>query len=178
MRTGFFLEPEFLVLMGVAVATLVFFFYVRRRSGLGVLLALGIFAFFCGLIIFVLSSLHLIAVISRPISGRGLGNAPAFTYDFRFYSLVLVGLLIAVPGFICVVAARGLTRDSASAWRTALWSNLLLLAVNGPLIPIQGFATGFSALALLNLAGLVASRKKFLGSPDRQAAKSAASFQP
>jgi hypothetical protein len=38
---------------------------------------------------------NLIAVISRAVSGRGLGGTAAFAYDFRFYSLVLLGVLIA-----------------------------------------------------------------------------------
>ncbi len=47
------------------------------------------------------------------------------------------------------------------AWKTTLWATVALLAINVPLIPIQGFAYVFSAFALVNLVALVATRTRF-----------------
>ncbi len=157
----FLLDPAFLAVLGTVAATLLFLFGARRRGAPAALVTVGAIDLFCGLITFTLVAIHLSAVIGRAFSGKGLGGAPAFTYNFRFYSLVLVGLLIAVPAFLCASCARGLTRGDASAWKSALRSSVLLLAVNGPLMPIQGFAIGLTGLALVNLTALAASRERF-----------------
>ena len=52
-------------------------------------------------------------------------------------------------------------RGEPRAWKTTLWASVALLAINVPLIPIQGFAYFFSAFALVNLVALVAMRKRF-----------------
>ena len=42
-----------------------------------------------------------------------------------------------------------------------MWATVVLLAINVPLMPIQGFAPAFSAFAFVNLVALVATRKRF-----------------
>jgi hypothetical protein len=158
---GLVRDPGTLVLLGVIAATLVFFVYAQRRHAPVSLVAVGTIDFFCGLITFALAALHLGGVIGRAFLGRGFGGAASFSYDFRFYSLVLVGLLIALPGFMCVISAMGLSRGDASAWKRALGSSVFLLAINVPLMPIQGFAIGLTGFALLNLIVLLVSRKHF-----------------
>jgi lysylphosphatidylglycerol synthetase-like protein (DUF2156 family) len=98
-------------------------------------------------------------VIGRALSGKGVEGASSFVYNFRFYSLVFVGVVIVVAGFYCLIAARGLTRADPLARRRALRASLVILAVNAPLAPIQGFAYGLSILALFNLIGLATSRR-------------------
>src|SRR3970282_1004141 len=105
----------------------------------------------CGLGNFLLGGAHLVAVLGRALGGQGSVGADSFSYDFRFYSLVLVGLLILLPGFLCLRHARGLTQGEASAYRHARRATLWLLGVNLPLIPIQGFAVLLSVLSGLNL---------------------------
>jgi hypothetical protein len=158
---GILRDPGTLVLLGVIAATLLFLVYARRRHAPVSLVAVGTIDFFCGLITFALAVLHLGAVVGRALLGRGFGGAASFAYDFRFYSLVLVGLLIAVPGFLCVLSAWGLSRGETSAWRRAVYSSGFLLMINVPLIPIQGFAIGLTGFALLNLIVLWVSQKRF-----------------
>lgn len=137
------------------------FLYGRRRQAPVALLVVAGADVFCGLGNALLGGAHLFGVIARALASRNSLGASAFTYDFRFYSLVLLGLLIAVPGFLCLVHARGLTRGDASARQDALWLTVWLLALNGPLIPLQGFAVLLSGLALLNLTALAVSRRRF-----------------
>ena len=105
-------------------------------------------------------------MIGRALSGKGTRGAPAFVYDFNFYSLLLVGFVIVVSGLLCLLSARGIARGDLLARRRALLSTLVILAVNVPLAPIQGFAYGLAILALFNLIGLAASRKRFRNAAD------------
>jgi hypothetical protein len=64
---------------------------------------------FCGLLTLGLMALHLAAVVGRAISGKGFGGQAYFAYDFRFYSLLLLGVVIIIPGLVFVMHARRLT---------------------------------------------------------------------
>ena len=130
----------------------------RRRLAPEQLAAAGAVDLFCGLVILGLMALHLAAVIGRAVSGQGFGGAAHFAYDFRFYSLLLFGVVIIIPGLVFVVHARRLTEGDAGVWRRALWASGVLLLINIPLIPIQAFALVPSLLATLNIASLWASR--------------------
>jgi len=128
----------------------------RRRAPIPLLLLTAVNVV-CGLANLLLGGAHLVAVLRRALAGQGFGGAEVFAYDFRFYSLLLVGLLILLPGFLCLRHARGLTQGEASAYRQARRATLWLLAVNLPLIPIQGFAVLLSAFAGANLLALLLS---------------------
>lgn len=154
-------NPELFVLLAAVVGIVIFILDGWRRKVPAGLIVVGTLALVCGLMNFALAGLHAGAVIGRALRGRGTGGAEVFTYDFRFYSLVLLGVVIAIPGFLCLVSARGITKGSAQAWKKAVWSSVALLAVNVPLMPLQGFAVGLACIALVNLIGLTASRKRF-----------------
>jgi len=147
--------------VGLAWAFRSVFLYGRRRGAPATLLAVAGLDVLCGLGNGLLGGAHLTAVVRRALLGQGFGGAADFTYDFKFYSVVLLGLLIAVPGVVCLVQARGLTRGEPQARKRALWLSGWLLAISGPLIPLQGFAILLSGLSLVNLIGLAASRKLF-----------------
>jgi hypothetical protein len=98
-----------------------------------------------------LGTLHLIGILRRAFAS-GLAN---FTYTFRFYSLVLVGLLVVLPALVSTTTVRGLTRGDGAARARALRANAVLALVNLPLVPIQRIAIPLSGLALLSLAALV-----------------------
>ena len=121
----------------------------------------GAIALFCGLVTLGLMALHLTAVVGRAISGKGFGGAARFTYDFRFYSLLLMAVAIIIPGLVFVMHARRLTDGDARAWKRALWAGGALLLINCPLVPIQAFALVPAWLATINLVSLWASRKQF-----------------
>jgi lysylphosphatidylglycerol synthetase-like protein (DUF2156 family) len=116
---------------------------------------------FCGLVTFGFIALHLVAVVGRAVSGRGFGGEARFAYDFRFYSLVLMGVVIIIPGLVCLIHARRLTRGDVKAWTRTLWASSMLLLISVPLVPIQAFAIGPAGLAGLNLVALWAGRKQF-----------------
>ena len=157
---AFVRDPAGIALLVVIVATVWFARDARRRLAPTALVVVGTFDFFGGFLSFGLASLHLAAVMAQALSGRGPGGVPTFAYDFRFYSLVLLGAVIVIPGLLCAIYARGLTRGDTLAWKTVVWSSLALLAINAPLVPIQGFAPGLSAFALLNLVGLAAIHRR------------------
>jgi hypothetical protein len=148
----------FALLAGL-VAAVVAFAFARRRGTVSSLSLAAALDVLCGLENVLLGSAHLAAVIGRALAGKGTRGAPTFHYDFSFYSLVLLGALLAAAGVICLTAVKGLTRGDPPAWRRAFGASVFLLAINAPLAPIQGSAYLLGGLALANLAGLAASRR-------------------
>lgn len=132
------------------------FVYGRRRQASAILLIVSAVDAACGLANFFLGTAHLSAVIRK-----ALRAAPNFSYDFRFYSLVLLGFSIAILGFMCMFHAAGVTRGSRSSWKGALRSSIWLIVINGPLVPIQGFAILLGSLSFLNVLALAATRGRF-----------------
>ena len=106
-------------------------------------------------------ALHLAPVVGRAISGKGFGCEAYFTYDFRFYSLLLLAVVIIIPGLVFVMHARRLTDGDATAWNRTLWACGALLLINVPLVPIQAFALDPALLATITLVSLWADRKQF-----------------
>lgn len=133
----------------------------RSRLVQEALVRVGVIDLCCGLLTVGFITLHLIAVLGRAGSGRGFGGDALFTYDFRFYSLLLLGIVIIVPGLVCLRLARRLTEGDMSAWTSALWASGALLLINGPLMPLQGFATGLALFAGINLIALWTARRSF-----------------
>jgi hypothetical protein len=121
----------------------------------------GAIALFCGLVTLGLMALHLAAVVGRAISGKGFGGQARFAYDFRFYSLLLLAVVIIIPGLVFVMHARRLTDGDATAWKRALWASGALLLINVPLVHIQAFALDPILLATINLVSLWAGREQF-----------------
>ncbi len=136
--------------------------YGRRHQAPRALLVVAGLDALCGLANGLLLSAHLAAVLGRAVQGRGFFGAPTFSYDFTFKALVLVGLTIALPGFLCLAQARGLTHGERSAWSKVFWWSLWLLGINA--FFWRAFAPLLALLALLNLIGLVASRRRFQAS--------------
>jgi hypothetical protein len=133
----------------------------RRRRAPEPLATVGAIDLFCGLVILGLMALHLAAVVGRAVSGQGFGGEARFAYDFRFYSLLLLGVVIIIPAVVFVMHARRLTEADAEAWKRALWASGALLLINVPLVRIQAFALDPVLLAIINLVSLWAGRKQF-----------------
>lgn len=119
----------------------------------------------CGLSNFLLGGAHLVAVLQRALEGKGFAGAPAFEYGFAFYSVVLLGLLLAGPGLACIWQTRRLWRGEPSARHAILRWSAVLLAINAPLIPMQDFAIVLTATSALNFITLFTARKWFPTSP-------------
>lgn len=101
-----------------------------------------------------LGTAHLVSVAAEAM------RVP-FVYDFRFYSLMLLGLLFIVPGYLGVVAAARLLGATGSSMRWLMLVWCAVLCVDLPLIPIQGFAILFSALAAIGLLALYVLHRTF-----------------
>ncbi len=153
------LDPAFLVLYASIGGAIWFAIAARRRRCLAALSAVGTISFFNGVLIAALGAGHLIAVVSRAFSGEGSGPGGTFAYDFRFYALVLLGMLLIAGGVACLSPAGGLTRGEPHAWRATLWATVALLAINVPLIPVQGLA--LSPFVFVNLVALMVTRRRF-----------------
>ena len=151
--------PAFLVLYASIGGALWFAVTARRRRCPAALTAVGTISFFNGTLIAALSALHLIAVASRAVSGAGSGPGGTFAYDFRFYALVQLGMLLIAGGAACFTPAGGLTRGEPRAWRATWWATVALLAINVPLIPVQGLA--LSPFIFVNLVALMVTRRRF-----------------
>jgi hypothetical protein len=90
-----------------------------------------------------------------------------FVYDFRFYSMLLVGGLMIVPSIVGLRQLPGLRRRKAAAWRRARHVSAVLLAVNLPMLPMQHgrtfvlFGSLVAGLAAIALVHLSTSRNEF-----------------
>ena len=137
--------------------------YIRAKSqgALAMPAICGAYDLAAGSFMFIFSVIHLIAILSQPFTGKS-GRGETFEYNFRFYSLIIIGVLLAVPAFLCFRSARGLIWQASDSWNRAVRWSIVLLAVNIPLIPIQGFAVGFTAFTAVNLSLLFTSRKYFI----------------
>jgi hypothetical protein len=99
----------------------------------------------CAAITAALGGAHLIVVATQ---------IPGNTYDFRAYSLLLLGAVLVLPALVCGAAVPGLVRGDRSARRLGLGAFAALLLVNLPLIPLQGFAILLSVTAAVGIAGV------------------------
>ncbi len=150
-------DPALLVLFATIGAT-IWFATTARRRGAGALAAVGAVTFFCGALIASLGLVHTLAVTGRALSRLG----PAFEYDFRLYSLIMLGVVLIAGGVRCLTTAWNVARGDPRAWKAALEATTMLLVVNVPLMPIQGFAVGFSMFLMVTLLALIATRRRFV----------------
>lgn len=154
MDTFTFFDPALLLLVAVVGAT-IWFAAAARGRGAGALAAVGAVTFFTGALIASLGSAHTLAVIGRALRG------PAFEYNFRLYSLVMLGVAQVAGGLWCLSTSWNVARGDVRAWKAALAATTMLLAVNLPLMPIQGFAAGLSVFLVVTLLALIATRHRF-----------------
>ena len=156
-----FLDPAWLLLVAAIGAT-IWFAAATRGRGAGALAAAGAVTFFCGALIASLGGAHTLAVISRAL------RRPSFVYDFRLYSLVLLGACQIAGGLRCLSTSWNVARGDARAWKAALAATTLLLVVNVPLMPIQGFAGATSLLLVVMLITLIATGRRLVPHVDAQ----------
>lgn len=143
---------------GVAVATAIAGVRLRRVPLPLTRLLIAVCGYFAGALVGTLGLAHLVAVIIVAIN-RGYQHQ--FVYSFNFYSLVLLGVLLIVAGVSATIETARLALGHRAAWRASLLIWTAILAINLPLVPIQGFAVLFSVLAALELLLLVGMRRHF-----------------
>ena len=133
-------------------ATALFAFRFRSAS---TSLPIVIVAWTAGLFFLAASALfavHLGAVVSLPL------RAESGSYDFRLYSLLLLGAVDFIPSILGVRALPGLSRGTLACRKRATHMCFVLLAVNTPLMPLQDFAVALSLSAFGVLVGLFLTR--------------------
>jgi hypothetical protein len=141
---------------GVVLATVITTLRLRRAPLIRLLLTA--YGYFAGALIGALGVAHLVAVLGASLDRAGRHQ---FVYSFRFYSLVLLGVLLIVTGLMAATQAAHLARGHRATWRASLSVWTVILAINLPLVPLQGFAVGFSVLAVLELLFLGGMRRHF-----------------
>jgi hypothetical protein len=140
---------DLVVLLAIFVSTGWWMVRLHRRGLRGGHYAVASAVALLGLALIVTMTAHCLDVLSRLASGTGYDGA-AFVYNFRTYSLLLLGgVLIACGGRLLRVSSL-ISESSADARLQALRAVLTVLAVVIPLIPIQGFF----AIPLCVIAGL------------------------
>lgn len=155
------IDPAFLALFAAIGAT-IWFAAATRGRGSGALAAVGAVAVFGGGLIASLGLAHTVAVIGRALRG------PSFVYDFRLYSLLLLGACQIAGGLRCLSTSWRLARGDASAWKAALAATTLLLIVNVPLMPITGVAGITSLPSAVMLFTLIATGRRFVRRSDAE----------
>ena len=143
--------------VGILGATALFAFRFRSASSsLPIVIAAWSTALF-----FVASSalfaVHLGAVVSLPV------RSASPSYDFRLYSLLLLGVVGLLPAVFGLFTSPGLTRGVVASRRRATRLCLVLSAVNIPLVPLQDFAVALSISGVRVLAELLLLRSRVHG---------------
>lgn len=151
------------VLVATALFTAMFVAVVWRRGVRGRrLLAAGWLAFF-GFMVTDMMLAHSIEIGYHSIVGGTSFTGAEWKFDFRTYSLQLLGAVLIWQGVRSILAAFGIARGDVSARRAAFVSMGLVLAVVAPLIYIHAFfgylLSGLSVVSMLVVAVAVREKK-------------------
>ncbi|HEX6899219.1 MAG TPA: hypothetical protein VF789_05875 [Thermoanaerobaculia bacterium] len=149
---------DFVPVGGVVAATVIATLRFKRTPLPLVRLLMAGYSYFAGGLVGALGLAHLVAVVIVAINR---GRQHEFVYDYRFYSLLQLGVLLIAAGIMASIKAAGLARGELAAWRASLSVWIAILAINLPLVPLQGFAVLFSVLAALELLLLGSMRGNF-----------------
>jgi hypothetical protein len=143
---------------GAFAATAITAISLRRARPPLTRLLVAAYGYFAGALVGALGVAHLVAVAIGAIAP---GRQHQFVYDFRFYSLALLGVLLTAAGLMAATEAARLARGQRAAWRGSLSVWAAILAINLPLVLLQGFAALFTVLAALALLLLGGLRRHF-----------------
>jgi hypothetical protein len=136
------------VLLGLVLSTGWWIARLRLRGFRGGLFAAAAAVGFLGLTLIVTMTAHCLDVLSRLVIGTGYDGA-TFVYDFRTYSLLLLGTVLISVG-VRLLRIASVVGTSADVRGPALRALLAVLALVAPLIPIQAFF----AIPLTAIAGV------------------------
>jgi hypothetical protein len=142
------------VLLGTFVSTGWWMLRLRRRGLRGGRYAAASAVALLGLSLIITMTAHCLDVLSRLAIGTGYDGA-AFVYDFRTYSLLLLGTVLIASGARLVRVSHRIGASAVEARAEATRALLVVLALVAPLVPIQGFfaiplcAMGATAMLLV-----------------------------
>jgi len=133
---------------GVVGATVIAATRLKRASPPPSHLAAAVFSYFTAASVASLGFVHAVGVIMVSIDRA---RAQPFVYNFRYYSLIMLGVLLLVTGLMAVNQVDGLARGERVAWRSSLLVWAAILAIALPLHPLQDLAIIPATLAFLEL---------------------------
>ena len=126
-----------------------------HRGVRGRRLAASILALFAGTAITLMLAAHNIEILYR-LAGGHVYTDPPLRYDFRVYSLLLMGVVLMVQGVRVLRSGVGISRGDAAARRMGVRALLIVLAMSLPIIPIHPFfgpiGSGLAVIGLLGMA--------------------------
>jgi hypothetical protein len=128
---------DLVVLLGIFVSTGWWMLHLHRRGLRGGRYAAASAVAFLGLALVLTMTAHCIDVLSRLAVGTGYDGA-AFVYNFRTYSLMLLGAILIACGARLVRVSLLIGASGTEARVQAIRAVLMVLALVAPLIPIQG----------------------------------------
>ena len=144
------------VLVSVVVGTAVLAYLIRRWGTRQRRFWETLWLAFFGLFLVISMVAHSLDVLSRLAIGTSYAGEP-FPYNFRVYSLLLLGAVLIALGLQLLQQVRGFARWNAAARSNALRTTCLVLAVSVPLLPVHAFfaviITTLAVLSVLVLAG-------------------------
>lgn len=145
-------NPEFYLFIVKLAATAIFAFLLWKQGFSRRQLLAITYIFFYGTFMTVMLFMHNIVILGLRIFERSANDN--FSYDFRLYSLVLLGTILFLQGIRSLRSALLLKAGDESGIREAQRATLIVLAVAIPLIPIQFFGTVLTVFSLLNLVAV------------------------
>jgi hypothetical protein len=137
------------VLIGVVFSTMYWMRMLRQRGVRGQRFVASGIVGFLGLVLIVTMAAHCLDVLTRLAIGRGYDGS-VFGYDFRVYSLFLLGLVLIGVGVQLLRASLALCVSAPNATGLTLGRVGIVLVIVTPLIPIQAFF----AISLTVLSGV------------------------
>jgi hypothetical protein len=108
----------------------------------------GAILMFTAVCMMVSAALHISANVASRLS------EPAPVYDFRFYSLIFLGVFLLANAVICVRRAKLVARHDPDARSQARAALTRVLVASVPLLPFVPHASYFSVFAIADLAAL------------------------
>jgi hypothetical protein len=151
---------DILVLGGVVVGTALFFLWHRSVHARGRQLVAATWLGFFGLLLVISMFAHSIEVLAHVFRRDVALTGDPRAYDFRTYSLLLLGGVLIVIGAGVLRAAADVGRGRTGGRAHATRRTVAALAVVLPLIPIQAFfGILVSALAGVTLFVLAATHQ-------------------
>jgi hypothetical protein len=137
------------VLIGIVASTGWWMRRLRRRGLRAGRYAAASAVGFLGLTLVIMMTAHCLDVLSRLAVGTSYQGA-AFVYDFRAYSLLLLGVVLIACGTRLLRVSLRIGGSATEVRVEAIRALLAVLALVTPLVPIQGFF----AIPLCAIAGL------------------------
>jgi hypothetical protein len=138
------------VLLSIATGTGAALWLLRARGARKRRLLLGGWAAFQGATLVAMMTAHSVEILYHLAAGHETIAGTPWRYDFRTYSLLLLGAVLSGVGIHLLRLAAALGRGEGGARRRGVWTELALLAVVAPLIPVHAFF----GVILTTLAGL------------------------